>query len=94
MNVININLKGLSMVKLYILLLVACSLYLNGADPDNPDQHAAILKKWSGKQRNLSDLPDSDQANQHNQNEENGDQQKYLEEALSKYLDSFGSPED
>ena len=55
----SIKFKGVSMVKLYMLLLVGCSLYVNGADPDNRE---AILKKWGGNTRNLSDLTKHNQA--------------------------------
>ncbi len=53
------------MVKLYILLLVGCSLYLNGAadQPGQPDQEA-ILRRWSIGSRNLSGLNEEAQGNQ------------------------------
>lgn len=69
------------MVKLYILLLVVCSLYLNGADPDNPDERKAVLEKWGEKQSNLSDLTENKQ-------------EGCLEEAIRGYIQLFGRPED
>ena len=73
------------MVKLYMLLLVGCSLYVYGADPDNSDNRKAMLEKWGGKQRNLSDLSDDVQGNQHIPNEPNAGQQEYVAQANQIY---------